>query len=186
MTACDSKFYLAYLNKLVDQYNNTYHHSINKKPVNVDYSALTEKIETNSKAPRFKVNDRDRITKYKNNFSKGYTKNWSREIFIIDSVLKTNPWTYKSKDCNGETIIGNFMKNNCCEDFICLEAEVDKLDINKLINVPTILNNLKTKVDDLDVGKLENTTVELKKLSGVVDNEVVKNTKFNTKDKSKE
>ena len=78
------------------------------------------------------------------------------------------------------------MKNNCCEDFICLEVEVDKLDINKLINVPTILNNLKAKVDDLYVGKLENTTVELKKLSGVVDNEVVKNRKFNTKDKSKE
>ena len=31
MTANDSKFYLSYLNKLVDQYNNTYHHSINKK-----------------------------------------------------------------------------------------------------------------------------------------------------------
>ena len=35
--------------KLVDQYNNTYHHSINKKPINVDYSALTEKVETNLK-----------------------------------------------------------------------------------------------------------------------------------------
>ena len=31
MTANDSKSYLSYLNKLVDQYNNTYHHSINKK-----------------------------------------------------------------------------------------------------------------------------------------------------------
>ena len=80
------------MNKLVDQYNNTYHHSINKKPINADYSALTEKIETNSKAPKFKVNDRVRITKYKNIFSKGYTKNWSREIFIIDNFLKTNPW----------------------------------------------------------------------------------------------
>ena len=58
MTANDSKFYLLYLNKLVNQYNNTYHHSINKKPVNADFSALTEKSETNSKAPKFKVNDR--------------------------------------------------------------------------------------------------------------------------------
>ena len=41
MAAVDSKFYLPYLNKLVDQYNNTYHHSINKKPINTDYSALT-------------------------------------------------------------------------------------------------------------------------------------------------
>ena len=29
-TANDSKSYLSYLNKLVDQYNNTYHHSIGK------------------------------------------------------------------------------------------------------------------------------------------------------------
>ena len=41
MAAVDSKFYLPYLNKLVDQYNNTYHYSINKKPINTDYSALT-------------------------------------------------------------------------------------------------------------------------------------------------
>ena len=39
MTANNSKYYLSYLNKLVDQYNNTYHHSINKKPVNTDCSA---------------------------------------------------------------------------------------------------------------------------------------------------
>ena len=92
MIANDSKYYLSYLNKLVDQYNNTYHHSINKKPNNADYSALTEKLETNPKAPKFKVNDRVRITKYKNIL----------RIFIIDSILKTNPWTYKIKDLNGE------------------------------------------------------------------------------------
>ena len=48
MIANDSKSYLNYLNKLVDQYNNTYHHTIKKKPINTDCSALTEKIETNS------------------------------------------------------------------------------------------------------------------------------------------
>ena len=36
MTAHDSKSYLCYLNKLVDQYNNTYRHSISKKPINAD------------------------------------------------------------------------------------------------------------------------------------------------------
>ena len=54
MTANDSKSSLAYLNKLVDQYNNTYHHSINKKPINADYSALTEKFETIIKLLRLK------------------------------------------------------------------------------------------------------------------------------------
>ena len=69
---------------------------------------MTENVETNLKAPKFKVNDRVKITKYKNVFSNGYAVNWSREIFIIDSVLKTNPWTYKIKDLNGEKIIGSF------------------------------------------------------------------------------
>ena len=58
----------------------------------------------------FKVNDKVRITKlqnyriikYKNIFSKGYTGDWSKEMFIIDSVLKTNYWTYKTKYLNGE------------------------------------------------------------------------------------
>ena len=59
------------MNKLVDQYNNTYHNSINKKPSNADYSALIENTETNPKAPKLKVNDRVRITKYKNIFGKG-------------------------------------------------------------------------------------------------------------------
>ena len=44
-----------------------------------------------------------------------------------------------------------------------MNGEVDKLDINKLVNVPTSLNNSKTKVNDLDVGKLETVPVDLKK-----------------------
>ena len=79
MTVNDRKSYLSDLNKLVDQYNNAYHHSINKKSSNADYSALNEKIETDPKAPKFKVNDRVRITRHKNIFSKGY---WSREKFV--------------------------------------------------------------------------------------------------------
>ena len=36
------------------------------------------------------------------------TNSWSEEIFAIGSVLKTNPWTYKIKELNGETIIESF------------------------------------------------------------------------------
>ena len=74
---------------------------------------MTEKIETNPKAPKLESEsyDRVRISKCKNNFSKGYTKNWSREIFTINSALKTNPWTYKMKVLNGEKIIGSFCEN---------------------------------------------------------------------------
>ena len=48
------------------------------------------------------INDRVKIMKYKNILSKGYTDNWLKEIFIIDSVLKTNPWSYKIKDLSRE------------------------------------------------------------------------------------
>ena len=76
MTANDSKSYLSYLNKLVDEYNNIYHHSVNKKI----YSALTEKIETNSKAPKFKVNDRVRLL--------------SIRIFIVKVTMKIGQEKY--------------------------------------------------------------------------------------------
>ena len=61
-----------------------------------------------------------------------------------------------------------------------MKAEVDKLDINNVINIPTSLNNLITKIGDLDIGKLKTVPLDLKKFSDVVDNELVKNTKFNT------
>ena len=60
-----------------------------------------------------------------------------------------------------------------------MKGKVHYLDIAKLINIPTSLNNSKTKVNDLDVGKLKTVSVALKKLKDVVDNEVGKNTKFN-------
>ena len=110
MTANDRKSSLPYLNKLVDQHNNIYQNSINKNPINADYSALTEKSETSFKVPKFKVNDRVRSTNHKNIFSKGYTENWSREIFISDSVSKTNPWIYEINDINVERITGSFFE----------------------------------------------------------------------------
>ena len=48
--------------------------------------------------------------------------------------------------------------------FIALKAEVDKLDINKLVIVLSNLNNIKAKVNDLDVGKLKTVPVHLKKM----------------------
>ena len=56
--------------------------------------------------------------------------------------------------------------------------KVDKLDINKLVNVPISLNNVKTKVNDINVAKPKPVPIDLKKLNDVVKNEVVKNTKF--------
>ena len=73
MAANDIKPYLSYLS---NQQSNTKILIIIlliKSPINTDYSTLTEKIETNPKAPKYKFNDRIRITKHKIIFIKGYT-----------------------------------------------------------------------------------------------------------------
>ena len=64
-------------------------------------------------------------------------------------------------------------------DLVNLKSDVDKLDIDKVKNVPTDLSNLKSKVDKLEIGKLETTPVDLSKLSNVVKNDVVRKTEYN-------
>ena len=49
-----------------------------------------------------------RISKYKNIFAKGYTTNWSEEVFVITKIKNTVQWTYGINDLNGEEIIGSF------------------------------------------------------------------------------
>ena len=80
MTANNKK---CYLNELVDEYNNSYRHSTGTKPVDTDYSTLTEKDETNSKSPKFKVGGSVRIKKYKIILSKSYTENCSKETWWL-------------------------------------------------------------------------------------------------------
>ena len=58
-----------------------------------------------------------------------------------------------------------------------MKAEVNKLDINELVNVPTSLNDLETKMDDLRVGKLKEISIDLKEISDVVDKQLIKNPK---------
>ena len=48
-----------------------------------------------------------------NIFAKGYTPNWSEEIFVVKKIKNTVPWTYLISDLNGEEIVGSFMEKNC-------------------------------------------------------------------------
>ena len=54
------------------------------------------------------LNDRVRISKFKNIFAEGYTPNWTKEIFVINKINDTVPWTYILKELNGEEIIVSF------------------------------------------------------------------------------
>ena len=109
MTSISKNVYIDKLDDIVDKYNNTYHTTSKMKPIDVkDYIYINTDKETNDKDPKFKVGDRVRISKYKNIFAKGYTPNWSEEIFVIKKVKNTVPWTYVINDLNGEKIMATF------------------------------------------------------------------------------
>ena len=79
------------------------------KPVDVTDDSYAEYNENfNKKDPKFKVGDNVRISKYENIFDKGYTPNWSEEVFVINEIKNIVPWTYIISDLNGEEITGSF------------------------------------------------------------------------------
>ena len=95
------------LDDIVYEYNNTCHRTIMMKPVDVKDN-IDFKKEVNDKSSQSKFDDHVRISKYKNIFAKGYTRNWSEEVFVIKKVKNTVPWTQVTSDLNGEEIIGTF------------------------------------------------------------------------------
>ena len=105
------------LDDVVNEYNNTKHSTIKMKPIDVKDNKRVYIDEHNEKGTtmssslersRFKVGDRVRISKFKNIFAKGYTPNSSKELFIVDNINDTVPFTYNIKDLNDEEIIGSF------------------------------------------------------------------------------
>ena len=108
MTATSKNVYYDVLDDVVNKYNNTKHSTIKMKPIDVKNNKRVYIDEHNEKDSRFKVGDRVRISKFKNIFAKGYTPNWSTDIFIVDKVNDTVPYTYNLKDLNDEEIIGSF------------------------------------------------------------------------------
>ena len=101
--------YIDKLDGTVDEYNNTHHRTIKMKPVDVkDNTYIDFDKEVNDKEPKFKVGDHVRISKYKNILAKGYTPNWSEQVFVIKKAKNTIPWTYVINDLNGEEITGTF------------------------------------------------------------------------------
>ena len=108
--------YIDKLNDIVDEYNNRYHTTIKMKPIDVkDNTYINTDKETNDKDPKFKVGDHVRISKYKKIFAKGYTPNWSEEVFVIKKVKNTFPWTYVINDFNGDDIMGTFYEKELQE-----------------------------------------------------------------------
>ena len=128
MTSISKNVYIDKLDDIVDEYNNTYHTRIKMKPIDVkDNTYINTDKKINDKHPKFKVGDCVRISKYKNVFAKGYTPNWSEEIFVIKKVKNTVPWNYVINDLKGEEIMGTFYKKEL------QKANQEEFRIEKLI-----------------------------------------------------
>ena len=107
MISISKNVYIDKFDDIVNEYNNTYHRTSKMKPVDVKGSTYIDSSkEVDDKDPKFKVADHARISKYKNIFAKGYTPNWSEEVFVLNEVKNIVPWTYVINDLNGEENIG--------------------------------------------------------------------------------
>ena len=135
-TVQGNTMYLDMLPKILKQYNNTKHSSIKMTPIEASkkndeglvYFNLYGDMETLKQKPKLKIGDKVRISKYKRNvFDKGYTPNWSEELFTIDKIQSTIPITYKIKDLNNEEIKGSFYEPEL------LKAKQEVFRIDKII-----------------------------------------------------
>lgn len=112
-TAGSTNVYVDVLPKLLDNYNHTKHRSIGMTPERASKQenerfVPTPKAKPATRPHRFQVGDEVRITVSKRHFEKGYTPNWTEEVFVIAQVLPTSPVTYRIQDLMDEPILGSF------------------------------------------------------------------------------
>ena len=92
MTSVSKNEYIDKLDDIVNKYNNAYHRTIKKKPVDVKPSTYIDPSKDfNDEDPKFKIGDFVTISNYKSIFAKGYIPNWSEEVFLIKKVKNTAP-----------------------------------------------------------------------------------------------
>ena len=97
MTAYDSKSCLSYLNMSVDQYNNTYHHSPNKKPINADYLLWLKQLRHILKLPTLKLLVESKLLSIRILLKKAALKIGQEKYLLSNLFLKLIHGNIKSK-----------------------------------------------------------------------------------------
>ena len=138
--------YLPVLQDLVTRYNHTRHRSIGCTPEEArkrknyqrvfDHLYLKRQSEP-IKPPIFRIGDQVRLSVIKTNFEKGYTRNWTEELFVIDGIKKTRPVTYTVEDLNGKKIKGTFYTEQL------QRSKQTLFQIEKIIGKPRVRNGIK-------------------------------------------
>ena len=103
----NSTVWIKDLNKLVKEYNNSYHRTIKMKPIDASKKSNEKIVRKNydfritNKKIKFSIGDKVKVNLSKNTFEKGYTSNWSEQIYVIDDIKSSNVHYYYLKDLNG-------------------------------------------------------------------------------------
>ena len=141
------------LDKLVNEYNNSYHRSIKMKPINASIKLNEDTFRNNlynfkitNKKPKFSIGDRERVSLLKNAFEKSYTSNYSEEIFIIDNIKTSNVHYYFLKNVQGEKIDRMFYQEELLKtkqnDLYIIEKIISKNKDRYLVKWKNCPNNL--------------------------------------------
>ena len=113
MTSISKNVHIDKLDDIMNNYNNAYHSTIKMKPADVkSNTCIQSSKEINDRDLKFETGDIVKISKSKNIFAKGFTPNWSEEVFVINKVKNIVPWIYFINDPNGEEIVGIFYEKN--------------------------------------------------------------------------
>ena len=153
------------LNKLVKEYNNSYHRTIKMKPVNASKKSNENIVRKNynfeiiTNKKKFKIGDKVRISLLKNTFEKGYTSNWSEQIYVIYDIKSSNVHYYYLKNLNGEKLDGTFyqeelLKTNMKEnDLYIIEKIIKKVGNKYLVKWRGYDDTFNSYVNENDIVK---------------------------------
>ena len=99
---------------IVRSYNNSIHGSTLMMPsaIKVEHTDLIFKRlfpkSVAKSSPKFVSGNSVRIVAFRRFKQKEYEKSWTSEIFTINTVLDTDPFTYTIQDQKGEIVLGSF------------------------------------------------------------------------------
>ena len=126
MTSISKSVFIDKLDDRVNKYKYTYHSTTKMKSIDIKQNTYIQSSkEISDKSPKFKIGDNVKISKF-NVFAKGYTPNWSEEVFIIKEVKNTVPWTYAIFGLIGDEIVGTFYEKEL-QKTIQKEFRVEKV-----------------------------------------------------------
>jgi len=166
-TANITNKYIDVLGDFVDKYKIQQHKKFIKKMTSVEASKKTNAITVYrnlypdlTRRPmraKYKIGDKVRIQKKKGLFEKGFTPNWTEEVFTVSKVQRTDPITYEVTDYNDEDVQGTFYEQELqktSQEIFRIEKVVKKGKTKSLVKWKGYPESFNSWVDNKELIKI--------------------------------